>query len=206
MTRHRAEPAGKDFYVTPAGTAWHGAMLLKRELDNVPLGIAPKVIDAGCGTGALAAAVRGIDDRVLIDMFDLEIRHDGAHQLDLFDEAEAERFIPIHERDRTLMITNPPYTKWRQFVNALVERASVVVALGPVTLLDTALKLPQGLTSVNMTARPRFLGSEHQHPMPHAWFVFYKMRAGTNYGLGRSTTFHVLSDALRDEIKKRSKS
>lgn len=179
MTRHRTAPPGLDFYETPAGTAWHGARLVYDCL----LRPGAHVVDAGCGAGALtyAAAALGLT----VTSIDIDPRMDSALKKDVLSDK-----LPA----AIAAISNPPFGIWREFVTRLVETYPVVVALGPVTLLDTARTLPSNLARVVMTPRPRFIGHEHQAPMPHAWMVFSKGEPGPVH-------FQTCREDIRDHVR-----
>ena len=123
----------------------------------------------------------------------------GVDRLDLLDRRAAGQWFRhnVPKGAQTICLTNPPYTAWREFVGELVKRCDYVVALGPVSLLDTRLRLPPGLRAVHMTARPRFSGATHQHPMPHAWFRFSASRVNQFI----PPELVILPDYTRDKIK-----
>lgn len=165
--RHRAAPEGNDFYVTPPGTAWHGATLVHALHER--LRGACTVFDAGCGQGALTHELEAM--RIAPYSFDMNQADGFEHDVvDVFGEGlEAYYRDVAGTKGVRVTISNPPYGKWREFVGALLEVSDVVFALGPLTLADAKLELPGQLVAIHVTPRPCFVGKS-SHPIPHAWF------------------------------------
>lgn len=176
-----------EFYPTPRSAVYE----LLQEVAVARPWDRPLVLDAGCGDGALGgytkaqwplAEVVGLElDPGLADAARATGHYRQVHTADFLDPSTH----PSPDRMPDLVIANPPFTRWTEFVDHIRYAWSsdwgphtVVAVLGRIGLLEAQKRAAfwerrqEGLVLRPLVARQSFTGDGHSDRYGLAWFVW----------------------------------
>jgi predicted RNA methylase len=173
-----------DFYETPLSASFEVVRELKRFLpDHRPA----RVLDPGCGTGKLGAAVRRYEPDA--ELYGVELDPTRARIASAvgyattwagnFIEDPRPAALPAHY---DMVICNPPFTYWQEFTDRILTHwahpATLVAVLGRVSMLGAQKRHDwweyghgAGVKLRILSGRPDFTGGGGDNS-EYAWFIW----------------------------------
>lgn len=179
-----------DFYETPS---W----AIRAIGPHLPIGTSTRILDPGCGTGAILRAIGALfPENEILGLEKDETRFHACRASTELPVAHGDFFQHTEKHD--LIISNPPYSHALEFVQHAMTLAPVVCMLLRLPWIASQRRAEwhrENLCQINvLPKRPSFTADGKTDATEYAWFL---------WGAGDPGTYTILEVAAADTKKRR---